>query len=132
MKKALYYDIELEEFGKMYNNGFIIAEIEDGRVTNVEGVITCDFLKAEINKDNGITFEYYTLKYNVQPLEEEFEFYIKQEDLELPINMEVLTDDKRKIKLSTKRSIFESKTKEEYIRILEEFKQNNVFKKGRL
>lgn len=69
----------------MANYGFITVRISNGQLVSLDGVLTFDYLHGNI-MDNGICLEYYSGDQNYQ-LSEEWSFFIKESDFELPINL---------------------------------------------
>lgn len=84
-EKTLYYRILVKVEEIMANYGFITVRISNGQLVSLDGVLTFDYLHGNI-MDNGICLEYYSGDQNYQ-LSEEWSFFIKESDFELPINL---------------------------------------------
>lgn len=84
-EKTLYYRILVKVEKIMVNYGFITVRISNGQLVSLDGVLTFDYLHGNI-MDNGICLEYYSGDQNYQ-LSEEWSFFIKESDFELPINL---------------------------------------------
>lgn len=121
--ETLYYDIIFRQFGNLYNEGFIIVYLEGGRIENIEGVLTSDYIKSE-KSDKGVKISYYELNCNCWNLVKRAQIDIKQEDFGLPINLQI-TDGINTVEIMTKCKVTDSNIKEKYNKILTNFKKNN-------
>lgn len=130
MQKTLYYDIIFREVGWMYNEGFLIVNLDGERIISMEGVLTCDYIKAKMEKDNLI-IKYYALDDYFQTLVEEFKIQICYENLEIPLNIRVSNYNETTIEIKTTRKISNNEIKKKYDERLKKFKENNVFQEER-
>ena len=130
MKKTLYYNVICREHYHMYNDGFLIVDIEDERILSIEGILTCDYIKAEGNETH-IIMKYYNFDYSTQTLMEYFMTIIPQYVIEKIFNIRIMLDDGNIIDITTTRKITNKETKKKYKEILKEFKENSVFQKER-
>lgn len=84
--KTLCHAVTFIRKGYWYNDGFCIVEIDDNNtVKSIEGILTNDYLKAIISKDN-IKFVIYSNWY------EEASISINKEDFRLPIQIQANND----------------------------------------
>ena len=124
--KTLYYDIIFRHCEYSYNEGFIILKLEEGRIKDIEGVLTCDYIKSEIS-DEEVKICYYEFDSECWNLVEKFQIYIKQEYFELPMNLQI-TDGNHVVEIMTKCKVTNPNIKEKYNKILIDLKKNyNVF-----
>ena len=86
MKKTLYYNIIFRELGCMYNEGFIIINLSDERIISMEGILTYDYIKVEM-EGNNFVIKYYISDEFSQTLTLEHVFIIQKDNLELPLNV---------------------------------------------
>ena len=91
MKKTLCYEIVFRKYGRMKNNGFIIAEIEDNKIISLEGILTLDYLVARIDK-NYIFLEYYVIDENFKKYIKDKVIQIRKEDIVLPLMLNIQAD----------------------------------------
>lgn len=135
--ETLYYDVILREYGYLYtddreagiyNEGFLIIQREGERIKNIEGVLTCDYIKSEKSLEY-VRILYYVLNYSNSKLVKQCDIFIK-EDYELPINLQIEFPD-IEVEIITRRKVTNLAIKEKYNQRLAEFKKNNVFEKER-
>ena len=135
--ETLYYDVILREYGYLYtddreagiyNEGFLIIQREGERIKNIEGVLTCDYIKSERSREY-VRILYYVLNYSNSKLVKQCDIFIK-EDYELPINLQIEFPD-IEVEIITRRKVTNLAIKEKYNQRLAEFKKNNVFEKER-
>ena len=143
-KKTLYYRIIIREIDRMVNDGFIIANICDGKLFSLEGIFAEDYLTAKIDED-AISLEYYSRYEVFGQYEKQWEISTQKEYFELPIYMEAqvlnkqdhITMDKdeneieeyKDVQIDTIEQISQNYQKERCEEILQNFKKNNtVFK----
>lgn len=135
--ETLYYDVILREYGYLYtddreagiyNEGFLIIQREGERIKNIEGVLTCDYIKSERSREY-VRILYYVLNYSNSKLVKQCDIFIK-EDYELPINLQIEFPD-IEVEIITRRKVTNLAIKEKYNERLAEFKKNNVFEKER-
>lgn len=141
-RKTLYYRVIVREVNRMVNDGFIIANICDGKLFSLEGVFTEDYLTAKIDEDD-ISLEYYSRYEAFGQYEKKWEISIQKEYFELPIYMEAqvvneqdyITMDNDEyedeeeeyiiIQIDTIEQISQNYEKERCEEILQYFKKNN-------
>ena len=82
MEKTLCYEVIFREQGFLYDEGFIIVEIKDGRLKNIEGMLTVDYIKSSI-RDGIVTLGIYSLENN--SLDEIYSFKEREDNIEFPI-----------------------------------------------
>ena len=122
-KKALYYRVIVREVNRMVNDGFIIANICDGKLFSLEGVFA----------------EYYSRYEALGQYEKQWKIPIQNECFELPLYIEThllseedyenMDKDEEEeyevIKIETLEQISQNSQKEKYNKILQKFKKNN-------
>ena len=86
-EKTLYYRVIVREVDRMVNDGFIIANICDGKLFSLEGVFAEDYLTAKIDED-AISLEYYSRYEVFGQYEKQWEIPIQNECFELPLYTE--------------------------------------------
>ena len=137
-KKTLYYRIIIREIDRMVNDGFIIANICDGKLFSLEGIFAEDYLTAKIDED-AISLEYYSRYEVFGQYEKQWEIPIQNECFELPLYTEAhllskedyenMDEDEEEeyevIKIETLEQISQNSQKEKYNKILQKFKKNN-------
>jgi hypothetical protein len=137
-KKALYYRVIVREVNRMVNDGFIIANICDGKLFSLEGVFAEDYLTAKID-ENTVCLEYYSRYEALGQYEKQWKIPIQNEYFELPLYIEThllseedyenMDKDEEEeyevIKIETLEQISQNSQKEKYNKILQKFKKNN-------
>lgn len=132
MKKTLYYNVIIKEKFQdyqMHNDGFIIVNLDGERLLGIEGVVTCDYIKAEMREDN-LFMVYYSFDCETQMMVEDFETIIPKENIELPFNIKFMKGSDV-VKITTEERITNHETKKKYEEILKKFKKNSVFQEER-
>lgn len=123
MIKTLYYNVVCREYGQMYNEGFILVDIEDGVLKNIEGLLTLDYIVFYI-KDKVIDIKYYSLNENFTAFELEFEAIRELEEFELPIDLIIeMVDDGSTVEISIFNQITDKKDKLRCEQRMIEFKE---------
>lgn len=122
-EKTLYYRILVKVEEIMANYGFITVRISNGQLVSLDGVLTFDYLHGNI-MDNGICLEYYSGDQNYQ-LSEEWSFFIKESDFELPINLIANFSDGVSVCIETLKEIKELSEKKKCDETLQRYE--NVF-----
>lgn len=131
MKKTLYYHIEFREIDNIYNNGFIIVNIEDDRRVSFEGILTGDYIKGGVENES-FRIKYYDLNPILKVYLLKYTILIPQDDIEIPLNCKVINGDKTIIDIITTGKIENEEIKQECKDILEKLKrENNVFEEER-
>lgn len=133
MKKTLYYHIEFREIDNIYNNGFIIVNVEDNRIVSFEGILTGDYIKGGV-ENKSFCIKYYDLNPILKVYLLKYAILIPQDDIEIPLNFEVINGDEDKtiIDIITTGKIENEEIKQECKDILEKLKrENNVFEEER-
>lgn len=125
-EKTLYYRILVKVEEIMANYGFITVRISNGQLVSLDGVLTFDYLHGNI-MDNGICLEYYSGDQNYQ-LSEEWSFFIKESDFELPINLIANFSDGVSVCIETLKEIKDLSEKKK-IDIVEGIKKNEKINK---
>lgn len=123
--KILYYDIIFRECGYLYNEGFLVVEVKDNRIENIEAVLTCDYIKSEIF-DDYIQLDYYGLDDSYKKLSKNYQIIIPREYFEVPINIQV-ENNGFVIEILTKRKVSNPNIIKQYNQELKKFKKSNVF-----
>lgn len=122
-EKTLYYRLLVKVEEIMVNYGFIIVRISNGQLVSLDGVFTFDYLHGNII-DHGICLEYYSGDQNYQ-LSEEWSFFIKESDFELPINLIANFSDGVSVYIETLKEIKELSEKKKCDETLQRYE--NVF-----
>lgn len=128
MMKTLYYAVKIRDIGFMANEGFIIVKLEKNRIKSIEGILTEDFIIADIN-NNSILLNYYAREDDIGEYLKEFSIDLDYNDIEIPLNITIDLDFKT-VEIQTVKKIVETDKQNNCEKILQEIK-NNVFKKGR-
>lgn len=128
MMKTLYYAVKIRDIGFMANEGFIIVKLEKNRIKSIEGILTEDFIIADIN-NNSILLNYYAREDDIGEYLKEFSIDLDYNDIEIPLNITIDLDFKT-VEIQTVKEIVETDKQNNCEKILQEIK-NNVFKKGR-
>lgn len=126
--KTLYYVVKIRDIGFMSNEGFIIVKLEKNRIKSIEGILTEDFIIADIN-NNSILLNYYTREDDIGEYLKEFSIDLDYNDIEIPLNITIDLNFKT-VEIQTVKKIEEKDKQNNCEKILQEIK-NNVFKKGR-
>lgn len=128
MMKTLYYAVKIRDIGFMSNEGFIIVKLEKNKIKSIEGILTEDFIIADIN-NNSILLNYYAREDDIGEYLKEFSIDLDYNDIEIPLNITMDLDFKT-VEIQTVKEIVETDKQNNCEKILQEIK-NNVFKKGR-
>lgn len=128
MMKTLYYAVKIRDIGFMSNEGFIIVKLEKNKIKSIEGILTEDFIIADIN-NNSILLNYYAREDDIGEYLKEFSIDLDYNDIEIPLNITIDLDFKT-VEIQTVKEIVETDKQNNCEKILQEIK-NNVFKKGR-
>ena len=80
--KTLYYVVKIRDIGFMSNEGFIIVKLEKNRIKSIEGILTEDFIIADIN-NNSILLNYYTREDYIGEYLKEFSIDLDYNDIEI-------------------------------------------------
>ena len=139
-EKTLYYRAIVREVDRLVNDGFIIANICDGKLFSLEGVFAEDYLTAKIDED-AVSLEYYSRYEVFGQYEKQWKIPIQNECFELPLYIEVhllseedyenMDEDEDEeeeyevIKIETLEQISQNSQKERCNEILQKFKKNN-------
>lgn len=126
--KTLYYVVKIRDIGFMSNEGFIIVKLEKNRIKSIEGILTEDFIIADIN-NSSILLNYYAREDDIGEYLKEFSIDLDYNDIEIPLNITIDLDFKT-VEIQTVKKIEEKDKQNNCEKILQELK-NNVFKKGR-
>lgn len=126
--KTLYYVVKIRDIGFMSNEGFIIVKLEKNRIKSIEGILTEDFIIADIN-NNSILLNYYTREDYIGEYLKEFSIELDYNDIEIPLNITIDLNFKT-VEIQTVKKIEEKDKQNNCEKILQDIK-NNVFKKGR-
>lgn len=126
--KTLYYVVKIRDIGFMSNEGFIIVKLEKNRIKSIEGILTEDFIIADIN-NNSILLNYYTREDYIGEYLKEFSIDLDYNDIEIPLNITIDLNFKT-VEIQTVKKIEEKDKQNNCEKILQDIK-NNVFKKGR-
>lgn len=126
--KTLYYVVKIRDIGFMSNEGFIIVKLEKNRIKSIEGILTEDFIIADIN-NNSILLNYYTREDYIGEYLKEFSIDLDYNDIEIPLNITIDLNSKT-VEIQTVKKIEEKDKQNNCEKILQDIK-NNVFKKGR-
>ena len=126
--KTLYYVVKIRDIGFMSNEGFIIVKLEKNRIKSIEGILTEDFIIADIN-NNSILLNYYTREDDIGEYLKEFSIDLDYNDIEIPLNITIDLNSKT-VEIQTVKKIEEKDKQNNCEKILQDIK-NNVFKKGR-
>lgn len=126
---TLCYKVIYRELGRVYNEGFVIAQIEGGKIAKLEGILTIDYLNAQIFEDY-INIQIFKLC-KADALGKFLEIPMAIEDFELPINMTASGIDPKVdkvvfIEIITEEQIWNQIEIQNYIKRLEEFRKNYV------
>lgn len=89
MKKTLYYKTVVREYDLMKSDGFIIAEVKEGKLIRLEGVFSEDYLITDFIGDRK--FLSYFSKVDAVG-EYERRWIIEMIEIELPLNLQALVD----------------------------------------
>lgn len=128
MMKTLYYAVKIRDIGFMSNEGFIIVKLEKNKIKSIEGILTEDFIIADIN-NSSILLNYYAREDDIGEYLKEFSIDLDYNDIEIPLNIRIDLDFKT-VEIQTVKKIEEKDKQNNCEKILQELK-NNVFKKGR-
>lgn len=128
MMKTLYYAVKIRDIGFMSNEGFIIVKLEKNKIKSIEGILTEDFIIADIN-NSSILLNYYAREDDIGEYLKEFSIDLDYNDIEIPLNITIDLDFKT-VEIQTVKKIEEKDKQNNCEKILQELK-NNVFKKGR-
>lgn len=128
MMKTLYYAVKIRDIGFMSNEGFIIVKLEKNKIKSIEGILTEDFIIADIN-NSSILLNYYAREDDIGEYLKEFSIDLDYNDIEIPLNIRIDLDFKT-VEIQTVKKIEEKDKQNNCEKILQEIK-NNVFKKGR-
>lgn len=126
--KTLYYAVKIRDIGFMANEGFIIVKLEKNRIKSIEGILTEDFIIADIN-NNSILLNYYAREDDIGEYLKEFSIDLDYNDIEIPLNITIDLNSKT-VEIQTVKKIEEKDKQNNCEKILQDIK-NNVFKKGR-
>ena len=126
--KTLCYVVKIRDIGFMSNEGFIIVKLEKNRIKSIEGILTEDFIIADIN-NNSILLNYYTREDYIGEYLKEFSIDLDYNDIEIPLNITIDLNSKT-VEIQTVKKIEEKDKQNNCEKILQDIK-NNVFKKGR-
>ncbi len=126
--KTLYYAVKIRDIGFMSNEGFIIVKLEKNKIKSIEGILTEDFIIADIN-NSSILLNYYAREDDIGEYLKEFSIDLDYNDIEIPLNIRIDLDFKT-VEIQTVKKIEEKDKQNNCEKILQELK-NNVFKKGR-
>lgn len=126
--KTLYYAVKIRDIGFMSNEGFIIVKLEKNKIKSIEGILTEDFIIADIN-NSSILLNYYAREDDIGEYLKEFSIDLDYNDIEIPLNITIDLDFKT-VEIQTVKKIEEKDKQNNCEKILQELK-NNVFKKGR-
>lgn len=140
MKETLYYKVVLRaEDIFSYNDGFIVIEVEDGNIINLEGIFTTDFVKSNIREE--YIFPIYYESQGTKKLTENFRTIYKKVEIKNFINNPEIELPKASfISIVNENNVVEDIVEVEIIEKIEDvckqlelkeriskFKQNNVF-----
>lgn len=128
MMKTLYYAVKIRDIGFMSNEGFIIVKLEKNKIKSIEGILTEDFIIADIN-NSSILLNYYAREDDIGEYLKEFSIDLDYNDIEIPLNITIDLNFKT-VEIQTVKKIEEKDKQNNCEKILQEIK-NNVFKKGR-
>lgn len=126
--KTLYYAVKIRDIGFMSNEGFIIVKLEKNKIKSIEGILTEDFIIADIN-NSSILLNYYAREDDIGEYLKEFSIDLDYNDIEIPLNITIDLNFKT-VEIQTVKKIEEKDKQNNCEKILQEIK-NNVFKKGR-
>lgn len=126
--KTLYYVVKIRDIGFMSNEGFIIVKLEKNKIKSIEGILTEDFIIADIN-NSSILLNYYAREDDIGEYLKEFSIDLDYNDIEIPLNITIDLNFKT-VEIQTVKKIEEKDKQNNCEKILQEIK-NNVFKKGR-
>lgn len=83
--KTLCYKIAFRSEGWIYNEGNIIIEIDDNNnAVNLEGVLTCDYIKSVIT-DSEFIIQFYSYDEYCEPIDRDDDEIILLENSRLPM-----------------------------------------------
>ena len=125
--KTLCYKFVFCLKGLLYNDGFIIAEIEDGSIKNIEGLLTDEYVEGKVVGDK-IEIIIYS-RNSKGKLEETHNVKVKLTKFKLPLYIRTIEDKNQIIELKTGEKI--TGHTRELKRSIKNFKDNNVFEKER-
>ena len=124
--KTVCYKIEFRKYGSFYDDGFFIIEFENNQILRMEGLLTFDYIEAEIVDNKDVEFLIYSLDEERVFMEPRFKFCVDANDFEIPIDFEIKNDDDiYNFSILEKRS--NTKQLSEF---LEKFKCDHVFKES--
>ena len=124
MVRTLYYAITIRYIGLMANEGFLRVKLEEDNISSIEGVLTEDYIVANI-KNDVIILNYYVKEEDIGEYKKEFAMELSRDDIELPLHL-IAESDFITVEINTKYKILKSDEKFRCDRILSELK-NNVF-----
>lgn len=84
--KTYCYELIYRWIGYLYNDGFVVVEIEDdGRIHSIEGLLGIDYLNTKI-VNNKIDFFVYEYDYKTRKYIKDFNGVVRINSLELPFS----------------------------------------------
>lgn len=123
--KTLCYKSIFRCKGWLYNEGFVIVEIDNGELKSLEGMLTNDYLEGKIENEK-LRISIFTLD-NKGKYKEEFIFLIALEVIQFPFSIHKKDKDGNEYEM-----IFEGRPNnslEFCKKMLKRFKSHNVFER---
>ena len=117
---------------KFNNKGFLVVEIDNGKILSIEGLLTRDYMYVDV-EDNGIRLHYYEFEFELdnngilyyKKLDELFTYELDLDD-ELPLYLD-LEIETMLIKLFTERKIDDNNLQQEYEKRLANYKYSSIY-----
>lgn len=137
--RKMYYDVKISvkegatkplnsgqyEF---VNNGFLIVELKKGKIEGIEGLLTRDYIYADV-EDDGIILHYYELgfdnDYSSVGLDELFTCELELNE-EIPLNFEIETETML-IRFETTIKVTDLQEQAKYDECLSDYKHSPVY-----
>lgn len=138
--RKLYYNVEIKIWNndgypensqnlKLKNKGFLVVEIDNGKILSMEGLLTRDYMYADV-EDDGIMLHYYEFGVELYDIEQfgldELFTYDLNLDEELPLHLDLETETML-IKFFTERKIENNNLQQEYERRLDNYKHSSIY-----
>lgn len=141
--RKLYYEVDVTVWNnecysennqnlKFKNKGFLVVEIDNGKILSIEGLLTRDYMYADV-EDNGISLHYYEFEFELDnngilyytELDELFTYELDLDE-ELPLYLDLETETML-IKLFTESKIDDNNLQQEYEKRLYNYKHSSIY-----
>ena len=117
---TLCYKIVFEILGHYYSDGYLVVEIEHGKITSVTGYLTDDFLRSVEDGDN-FRIEYYYKKEQNNTFVPLLQYLIPKANFHMPIH-EVFNINGYTLTLNTTQRIDDFLEKNRIIKLVTDYK----------